>query len=336
MLISWNITRACNLACKHCYRDAGERDREELTTEEGLALIDEIARAGRPGAPPEGGFETLVLSGGEPLLREDVYDLIRRADEAGLRPVLGSNGMLISDPVAGRLKAAGLRRAGISLDSADPVFHNRLRLNPEAWEKAVAGMEACRRAGLEFQVHTTVTEHNQDQVLRVTDFAVRMGAAAHHVFFLVPAGRAVDMEQDSLRAGEYERLLRQLMRKQQEVPIELKPTCAPQFMRIAAQMGLKLRFSRGCLAGTSYCVILPNGDVHPCPYLPLKVGNVREKPFSEIWRDNPVFADLRRGELRGKCGRCRYRLTCVGCRARAYYYGDGDYLAEEPWCSYPG
>jgi putative heme d1 biosynthesis radical SAM protein NirJ2 len=327
MLISWNTTRECNLTCAHCYRDAGPKDPAELNTEEGKALIDEIAKAG---------FRIFVLSGGEPLLRPDLEELIAHAAARGLRPVLGSNGMLITPDVAGRLKAAGLMRAGISLDSADAAFHNELRRHPEAWEKAVAGMEACREAGLPFQVHTTVTERNYDQVLPITDFAVSIGAAAHHVFFLVPAGRAVDMEEDSLKAAQYERLIRAILDKQRVAPIELKPTCAPQFMRIAKQMGLDLRFSKGCLAGTTYAVITPSGDVQPCPYLPLTVGNVREQPFSEIWRTSPILETLRHGELGGKCGACTYRDICGGCRARAYYYSDGDMMAEEPWCAFRG
>lgn len=325
MIISWNTTRECNLACKHCYRDAGERDPRELTTAEGIALLDEIAKAG---------FRIMVFSGGEPMLRADIYDLIRHAASVGLHPVLGSNGMLIDRAAAQRLKEAGAERVGISLDSPDPDFHNRLRQHPEAWEQAVAGMEACRAVGLPFQVHTTVTEHNQDQVLAVTDFAVEIGAAAHHIFFLVPAGRAVDIEQDTLRAAEYERLLRAIVRKQRETPIELKPTCAPQFMRIARQEGVPMRFEKGCLAGTSYCVILPNGDVQPCPYLPLTVGNVRETPFSEIWAHNEVFERLRTAPLLGKCGGCEYEEICGGCRARAYFYSGGEMMAEEPWCAY--
>jgi len=327
-IISWNITRKCNLFCRHCYREAAaERDPRELDTEEGLALIEEIAKTG---------FKILVISGGEPLLREDLYQFIRRADSLGLRVVLGTNGTLIDEEVARRLKAAGASRVGISLDSRNPDFHNQLRGSPAAWQEAVAGMKACRQVGLPFQVHTTVTEHNRSEVLGVTDAAIELGAAAHHIFFLVPAGRAVDMEQDSLRAQEYERLLRKLMRKQQEVDLELKPTCAPQFMRIAAQMKTPLRFERGCLAGTSYCVINPIGEVNPCPYLPLKVGDVRERPFSEIWADNEVFNRLRSEELHGKCNHCRYKTICLGCRARAYYYSDGDYMASEPWCPYPG
>ena len=327
-IISWNITRQCNLTCRHCYRDAaGEVDPRELNTEEGLGLIDEIAQAG---------FRILVLSGGEPLLRQDVYQLIAHANSRGLRVVLGTNGTLIDREVARKLKEAGASRVGISLDSRDPAFHNDLRMNPTAWQDAVAGMKACKEVGLPFQIHTTVTEHNRSEVLGVTDLAIELGAAAHHVFFLVPAGRGIDLEQDSLNAKEYEQLLRAIMKKQQEVEIELKPTCAPQFMRIAAQMKMDLRFERGCLAGTSYCVINHVGEVNPCPYLPLKVGDVRERPFSEIWADSEVFKVLRAEELHGKCGGCRYKTICLGCRARAYYYSDGDYMASEPWCPYPG
>ena len=327
-LVSWNITRQCNLFCRHCYREAAaERDPRELSTEEGQGLISEISKAG---------FRILVLSGGEPLLREDIYQLIRHGSSLGLRVVVGSNGTLINEDVARRLKEAGVSRVGISLDSREAKFHNQLRCSPTAWQEAVAGMAACRAMGLDFQLHTTVTEHNRAEVLGVTDVAIELGAKAHHVFFLVPAGRAADMEKDSLRATEYEQLLGQLMRKQQEVQIELKPTCAPQFMRIAAQMGLPLRFERGCLAGTSYCVINHVGEVNPCPYLPLKVGDIRERPFSEIWAGNEVFNRLRSEELHGKCGTCHYKMICLGCRARAYYYSDGDYLASEPWCAYQG
>jgi putative heme d1 biosynthesis radical SAM protein NirJ2 len=325
VIISWNITRACNLACRHCYRDAGPRDLGELTTLEGKQLLADIARAR---------FKIVVLSGGEPLVREDIFDLISEVGSLGMRPVLGTNGMLITPQAARKLKAAGLQRAGISLDSRNPDFHNWLRCDARAWQKAVKGMQNCKDAGLEFQVHTTVTEHNRGEVLGVTDFAVQIGAAAHHVFFLVPVGRAVNMEEDSLRAAEYERLIRASMKKQQEIDIELKPTCAPQFMRIAAQMGIDVRFNRGCLAGVSYCVVTPAGDVNPCPYLPLKVGNVREQPFWKIWEESEVFRTLRTGQLGGKCGPCRYRDVCAGCRARAYYYSGGDYMAEEPWCAY--
>lgn len=324
MIVSWNTTNACNLACRHCYRDAGARAEDELTTAEGINLIDEIAAAG---------FKIMIFSGGEPLMREDIHRLIEHALKVGLRPVMGTNGTLIGREEAARLKKSGVAAVGISLDSVDPGRHDLFRGVEGAWQKAVEGMAACREAGLPFQVHTTVVDWNYDEIEQITDFAVNAGAVAHHVFFLVPTGRGADMEAESLRAGRYERLLERIMEKQKQVGIELKPTCAPQFMRIARQMGVNTRFSRGCLAGTAYCIISPVGNVQPCAYLDINAGNVRERQFSEIWRDNPVFIRLRTLEYQGGCGVCHYRKICGGCRARAMYY-HGDYMAEEPWCLY--
>jgi len=324
MIISWNTTNACNMYCRHCYRDAGERLEEELNTKEGLALIDQIAEAG---------FKIMIFSGGEPLMRDDIYTLAAWAKEKGLRPVLGSNGTLITGEVAERMKKSGVAAVGISLDSIDPASHDDFRGIPGAWQGAVDGMRACREVGLPFQVHTTVMDWNMQEIEKLTDFAVERGAVGHHVFFLVPAGRAVNIEAESLRAGQYEALLRRIMLKQAEVRIELKPTCAPQFMRVAAQLGIKTRFGRGCLAGISYCIISPKGIVQPCAYLNIPAGNVRETPFDEIWRSAEIFRILRTREYKGSCGSCKYKQICGGCRARAYFYY-GDYMAEEPWCHY--
>lgn len=325
MIISWNITRACNINCIHCYRDAGTKEPNELTTGEGKKLLTEIARAG---------FKIVIFSGGEPLLRSDLYELIRHAKREGLRPVLGTNGTMITLDVARGLKQAGLAAAGISIDSLNKTNHDKFRGCSGAWDLTLKGIEACREAGLLFQIHTTVTTWNKNEITEITDLAVELGAIAHHIFFLVPVGRGKDIEETSLKTAEYETLIGQILDKQAQVPIELKPTCAPQFMRIARQRNILVRFTKGCLAGTSYCVILPNGDVHPCPYLPLKAGNVREKAFDEIWKESPLFDSLRNEPLKGKCGRCNFAEICGGCRARAYYYSDGDYMAEEPWCAY--
>jgi putative heme d1 biosynthesis radical SAM protein NirJ2 len=312
--------------CKHCYRDAGAAVEEELNTTEGKSLIDEIVKAG---------FKIMIFSGGEPLMRPDIFELVEYAASQGLRPVFGTNGSLITGETAEKLKACGALGMGISLDSIKQAEHDRFRATPGAWESAVEGMRNCRAAGLPFQIHTTVMDWNYDQVETLTDFAVNEGAVAHHIFFMVPTGRAVNIEAESLKAEQYEKLLHRIMKKQQEVNIELKPTCAPQFMRIAGQMGLKLRFQRGCLAGTGYCIISPKGDVQPCAYLNLPLGNVRETPFSEIWHNNEVLKKLRTMEYSGGCGVCEYKRVCGGCRARAYFY-HGDYMAEEPWCLYHG
>ena len=313
------------MLCKHCYLDAGAKVNDELSTKEGIDLINEIKKAG---------FKILIFSGGEPLMRDDIYDLVAHASSVGLRPVFGTNGSLITQEVALKLKNLGVMGMGISLDSLDPNKHDKLRVFPSAYEKAIEGMKNCLAQGLPFQIHTTVMDWNKDEILNITDFAISKGARAHHIFFLVPTGRAIDIETESLRAREYENLITKIMNKQKEVSIEIKPTCAPQFMRIGKELGLDLKFQKGCLAGTSYCIISPKGDVQPCAYLNMPLGNVRDIPFSQIWADNPVFRELRTLKYEGKCGKCRYKLDCGGCRARAAFYNDGNYMGDEPWCLY--
>jgi AdoMet-dependent heme synthase len=323
LMVSWNITRECNLSCLHCYRDAGRKDDGELTDEEGLRLIDEIARCG---------FRLLILSGGEPLMRRDLPELIRHASGLGVRTVTGTNGTLITEERAQALRDAGLSRCGISIDSSDREQHDAFRQKQGAFDQALAGIEACRKAGLPFQVHTTVREKNCAEIEKITDFALSLGAVAHHIFFLVPVGRALSMEEEQLKAGEHERLLRRILKKQQSTSIEIKPTCAPTFMRIARQMDMDLRFTRGCLAALSYCVILPNGDVHPCPYLPVNAGNVRKHSFADIWSRSPELNELRQPPKGKKCGSCEYTVICGGCRARAYHASGGDFLQDDPGC----
>ena len=278
-IISWNTTNACNMYWAHCYRDAGCRADEELSTEEGKKLLREIAKAG---------FRIMIFSGGEPLTRPDILELVAYARGLGLIPVFGTNGTLIDLPMAKALKEAGACGMGISLDSLDKKKHDTFRSFPGGWDGAVRGMENCREAGLPFQIHTTVMDWNAHELEAMTDFAVEIGAKAHHFFFLVPTGRAETIEEESLRAEAYEDVLTRIMKKQETVDIELKPTCAPQFLRIADQLGVDTRFSRGCLAGLTYCIISPRGKVQPCAYLSRELGDVRETPFDEIWAKNEV------------------------------------------------
>ena len=324
MIVSWNTTNACNMYCAHCYRDAGCRAEEELSTAEAFTLLDQIAAAG---------FKIMIFSGGEPLMRPDILDLVKHAADLKLIPVFGTNGTLITRDMAQRLKDAGAKGMGISLDSLDRRKHDEFRSFDGAWDGAVDGMKNCREAGLPFQIHTTVMDWNQRELEAITDFAVELGAKAHHLFFLVPTGRAASIEEEALRTREYEEVLRRVMIKQQSVPIELKPTCAPQFLRIAAELGIKTRFRRGCLAGLSYCIISPRGKVQPCAYLNMELGDVRQTPFDQIWKTNKVLARLRTLDYGGKCGGCRYKNACGGCRARAACYHDGDFMAEDQ-CAY--
>jgi putative heme d1 biosynthesis radical SAM protein NirJ2 len=325
MLISWNTTKKCNLFCRHCYRDSSSAAdmSGELSTAEGLKLITEIRKAG---------FRLLIFSGGEPLLRQDILDLIAQARAEGLIPAMGTNGTLLSRETASELKKAGLQGIAISVDSLDRKYHDDFRGQEGAFDKTQSGIENALRAGLKVQINLTLTEKNQDELEKMISYYENKGVQALHPFFLVPTGRALSLAEEVLKKEAYFLMIKKILEKQKYTSLELKPTCAPQFLPLAREMGLQLRFTRGCLAGLAYCCILPRGEVHICPYLPIEVGNVRETTFTDIWLNSPVLHKLR--DFRnygGACGRCKDIAICGGCRARAYYY-QGDYLAEEPWC----
>jgi len=327
MIISWNTTNECNLYCQHCYREAGAKSDSELSTQEAKQLIREAA---------EIGFKIFIFSGGEPLLRPDLIPLVAYAKRLGLRPVLGTNGTLIDFPQAQSLHKAGLMAVGVSLDSIIPEKHDQFRGLPGAWSKALEGIKNCQKAGLPFQIHTTVLKWNKTEIEAITDLAVQLGARGHHIFFLVPTGRGRAIEQDSLSPQEYEEILSQIIEKQRTISLELKPTCAPQFIRLAQEKNIDTRFQRGCLAGISYCIISPQGNIQPCAYFPYQLGNIREHSLKEIWLNHPILKNLRSQKYEGKCGPCLYHSKCGGCRARAAFYQQGNYLAPDPWCVYTG
>lgn len=325
MLISWNTTKRCNLLCKHCYRESGpDADIQgELTTEEGKTLIGQIKNAG---------FRLLILSGGEPLMREDIYEMVSTAKQVGLVPAMGTNGTLLSADVARELMDRGLKGIAISVDSMEKEYHDDFRGHAGAFDLTQTGIDNALAAGLRVQINLTLTEKNQGEFHKMVDCYEKRGVHAIHPFFLVPTGRALSMEDEGLREQAYFTMIREILEKQKTSSLELKPTCAPQFMPMAKEMGIAQRFTRGCLAGTAYCCILPQGEVHICPYLPVSAGNVRENPFEDIWKNSTVFQQLRDfTNYEGACGACEHQSICGGCRARAYYY-HGNYMAEEPWC----
>jgi radical SAM protein with 4Fe4S-binding SPASM domain len=342
LVMSWNVTRECNMKCSHCYINATKKKlANELSTQEGKNLMDQICKVSKP---------LLILSGGEPLLRPDIYELIEYGASKGLKMGLGSNGSLIDDAVAAKLKAAGITTVSISLDSHIPAQHDEFRGVAGAWEKAVNACKALRKNNVLVQVNTTLTHENYDQIDDIMSLAEGIGVENFHLFFLVPTGRGTKLT--DISPQKYEDMIINTFAKVSKHRLNVRPSCAPQFMRIAKGMGLDMRqWVRGCLAGLYYCRIYPNGDVTPCPYLPVKLGNIREKSFKEIWFNSPVFKALRDpNSLKGKCGACEYRTLCGGCRARAYglssdfidYCGDlhepselkNDYLTEDPWCVY--
>ena len=345
LVLSWNVTRKCNLKCSHCYINASPSEyTDELTTEEGKRLIDQICEVSHP---------LLILSGGEPILRKDIYELIEYGAKKGLRMGLGSNGTLIDDFVAKKLKQSGISTVSISIDSHIPENHDDFRGVKGSWRKAVGAIQALRENGVLVQVNTTLTQQNYGEIDDIMSLAEKLGVENFHLFFLVPTGRGKKIA--DITPAMYEEMINNTFAKTARHRLNVKPSCAPQFMRIAKDMNLDMRqWVRGCMAGLYYCRVYPNGEITPCPYLPIKLGNTREKSFKDIWFNAEVFKKIRDFDsLKGKCGVCDYRNLCGGCRARAYglssdfidYCGDlheptelkGDYLAEDPWCAYrPG
>lgn len=340
-LISWNITLRCPLKCAHCYADAGEDEAEgALTTEEAFRVLDQVAAAGRP---------VVILSGGEPLMREDIFDIARHGTDLGLIMAMGTSGYLLDRETAHRLAGAGIRSVAVSLDSADPATHDAFRGVSGVWERAVAAIRHCQAEGIGVRINMTATRPVIDDIAGVLALGESLGVRDYQIFFPVETGRG--RGPGSPRA--YEALIREVLLRYRDSGLRIRPTCAPQFRRIAEEAGIENPgWSRGCLAGITYCRIYATGEVTPCPYLPVSAGTLRTASFAEIWQTSPLFLALRDPDrLTGKCGRCGYKSVCGGCRARAYR-GDaavparwcdgllrpddqaGEVCGEDPWCPY--
>jgi heme b synthase len=348
--IYWELTRGCNLRCLHCRADPTElASSDDLPTHVCLDIMDQIAEVCRP---------ALVLTGGEPLLRSDLYELARYGKSIGFRMGLATNGTLVTAAVAERVREAGFDRVGISLDGADAATHDSFRRVPGAFEAAIAGILNLKRLGLFIQVNTSVTTHNAAQLDALLDRMLDLQIDAWHLFLLVPVGCGIQIAPAmQVEALEYERILNWMYEKSKTAMIDLRAVCAPHFVRIRAQRimedkkrgvepqpfiapGTKAKTdapahsAKGCLAGSGMCFISHRGEVFPCGYLPVPAGDLKKQTFDAIWTDSPVLQDLRDPNLlKGKCGICEFRHICEGCRARAYGM-TGDYLAEEPFCIY--
>lgn len=338
-LIAWEITRRCNLLCSHCRASAEDACyRGELSTDEAFRLIDEILNIGKP---------IIILTGGEPLMRADVYEIGKYAVSKGLKVVMGSNGTLITEDVASKLKDIPITRVAVSLDFPTPELQDKFRCKQGAYDAALAGISNARQAGIEVQINSTITKLNVAYLPDLLSLALKEGVVAFHPFMLVPTGRGKNLESVELSPRQYEDTLNWIYDKQNELgdKIFFKPTDAPHYVRIMKQRGGCSApagpahrggnaITRGCLAGTGFCFISHQGDVQGCGYLDVKAGNVREQPFSRIWRESELFCSLRElTNIKGKCGVCEYKRLCGGCRARAYE-ATGDYLEAEPYCIY--
>jgi radical SAM protein with 4Fe4S-binding SPASM domain len=380
--VSWNLTQRCNLECAHCYMSAhaGADIRGELTTDECRRVIDDIARV-NPNV-------FLILTGGEPLLRRDIFDVAGYASAKGFTTVLGTNGVLLREREAQRMREHGVLGASISLDSTERVKHDAFRRLPGSWDGAIRATQVLTDAGLDFSLHMSVTDWNVAEVPAMIDLARELGAKVLNFFFLVRTGRGRDLT--DIDAAAYERILTYLAKAQGvgegppsfvrqmlgmaasvvgggarpdvsggagaraqafedpwSTPVGradgllIRAKCAPHFRRILYEMNpsspLLKNYAHGsCPAGKYYCRITPEGDVTPCPYMPVAVGNLRTTSFDELWRSAPVFGALRDPKLGGRCGTCEFSKVCGGCRCRAYAT-HGDILAEDPACGYqPG
>jgi heme b synthase len=340
-LVAWEITRNCNLSCVHCRASATQGPYAgELDTASCFRLLDQIAEVGSC---------IVILTGGEPLLRPDIFDVAQYGTDKGLKMVMAPNGTLIDAANARKMADAGIRRISISLDGSRAESHDRFRGVPGAFDAALRGIEHARAAGIEFQINTTITQTNLAEIPAIQQLAVDLGAVAHHIFLLVPTGRGKYIADQAIDAVQYEETLNWFYDQKKHTPLVLKATCAPHYYRILRQRsraeGETVRFethgldavTKGCLGGSGFCFISHTGIVQPCGFLHLECGDVTQQSFVDIWKSAPIFLDLRdEDKLKGKCGICEYRRVCGGCRARAYE-ATGDYLAEEPLCLYqPG
>jgi len=342
--IAWEVTQRCNLRCIHCRASSEDTSAEgDFTTQEAFRLLDDIAELSKP---------VIVLSGGEPLLRKDVFEIAAHGTYLGLRMCMATNGVLIDDQVCRRMKESEIRMVSLSLDGSTAAVHDNFRQQPGAFDGTLRGIDFLKKHGIPFLINSSFTKRNREDIPNVFRLARSLGAKAWYMFMIVPTGRGEDIFEELIPKEEYEEILKwhyEMEKSLQEAGDEIlvRPTCAPHYYRIVPQMakaeGRKferrsLTFStggaKGCIAAQSICLIDAFGDVKPCSYFPMSAGNVKRTPFREIWENSPLFKELRDfSSYKGRCGSCEYLRVCGGCRARAYAVS-GDYLQEEPFCTY--
>jgi AdoMet-dependent heme synthase len=339
--LAWEITRRCNLKCVHC-RSSSELEAKEhpdFSLAEAQRILDDITSYAQP---------VVVLSGGEPLLRDDVFEIAAYGTAKGLRMCLATNGTLVTEEICRRLKEVGIRMVSLSLDGADAAVHDNFRCQPGAFAGTINAARLFREHDIPFLINSSFTKRNQAEIPKVYRLAKELGAKAWYMFMIVPTGRGEDIMTELISPEEYEELLawHYEMEKQEEEML-VRPTCAPHYYRVVLQKAKEegekfkrrtLQFStggsKGCLAGQLIALIDVDGNVLPCSYFPKPAGNLRQQSFKDVWENSELFREMRDFKsYKGRCGRCEYVNVCGGCRARAYAV-TGDYLAEEPYCGY--
>lgn len=329
----WEMTLGCNLKCIHCHASSEKTDYDELTTKEGLQLLEEIVSIRE--------FRMLVLTGGEPLIRRDIFKILEYGKNLGLRFVVATNATLITKEIAVRLKESGVVGVAISLDSSDSRVHNFIRSNPNAFNLALRGIENSKNAGLATQINFTAMEYNTNQLADTIDLVNDLKADIMLIYQLLPVGRGKSIREASLKMKENQDLMNSIRIKQIESRTILEPVAAPQYWpyilsnngRNKLRLKVAKNFFHGCTAGQGLVYIKANGEVWPCPFLEVSAGNMRKIPFSEIWQNSEVFLNLRQRKktLKGNCSICQFIEICGGCRGRAWAL-NGDYLSEDPSC----
>lgn len=350
-LLFWETTTKCNLTCAHCRRlETNETAVTDLSTNQAKNLIEQLADLGKnqPQMP------VLVFSGGEPLCRNDLFELVEQSQKVGITTALATNGTLIDSDIAKQINKSGISRVAVSLDGATADVHDSMRKLDGAFEKALNGIKLLSKEKITFQINVTLTKHNAAQLKEIYELAKSLGAVALHIFMLVPVGCGQTLaEEDILSPQQYEQKLIEISALENLGELQVKVTCGPHYQRVVRQECLNFqshgstpknssvpgehkhkKTSRGCLAGLGVLFVAHQGDVFPCGYLPVKCGNILEETLSEIWYNSVDLARMRDSEdLEGKCGICGYKQVCGGCRARAYA-ATGNYMAEEPFCVY--
>jgi len=338
--IAWETTQRCNLKCVHCRCSSDMLSSEgDFSTEEVKKLLKEISDFSKP---------VVVLSGGEPLLRPDIFELAEYGTSLGLRICMATNGALVNDEVCEKMKKADIKMVSLSLDGSTAEVHDDFRGCQGAFQGVVNAAGFFRKHGQKFLVNSSFTKRNQSDIANTFKVAKSLGATAWYMFMIVPTGRGEEIMSELISKEDYEEILDwHYQQEKLEDDILMRPTCAPHYYRIVPQKakaeGVKferrsLTFStgggKGCIAAQTICLIDCFGNVKPCSYFHRTAGNVKTTPFREIWENSEIFKDLRNFKAyKGKCGECEYINVCGGCRARAdAVYGD--YMAEEPFCNY--
>jgi radical SAM protein with 4Fe4S-binding SPASM domain len=330
----WEMTTACNLRCIHCHTSGGKASQGELTTAEAKRLLDQLAEVDE--------FRMMAFTGGEPLVRADLFELLAYSQALGFTNTMATNATMIDDAVAQALKRYGVVIAAVSLDGFDAASHDRIRGAQGAFDAAVQGMRALRRAGILLHINITAMEYNMDQMEPLMTLVEELGTGILLMYQLVPVGRGRGIGGAALDLQANERLIRFMAQAQRSTHAIMEPVAGPQYWPfLLGQAGIKrgplLRLAEtvfhGCSAGRGFVYIKPDGQVWSCPFVEVSCGNVRDTPFSSIWADAPILREFRERErrLKGRCGECEYRRLCGGCRGRALAV-KGDHLAEDPSC----